>query len=368
MKVIFITHENYHMPGARVRCYAMAEELAREGVDASVFSFHDRFGKPYAQLSDTEMMLNVARAYRILAQEPRDTAFFVQRINYHTLAPYLVSRAFGHPLILDCDDWDFDAPIFRALRYLPGFDALSWLDTVARSAAFCVASSHGLEAELKPLNSRVFMLPTGVNTAKFRPPTASAVSGAPRDKVKVSWLGTVFRRDNIRSLQFAIRTFARAASAFPDCCLEIVSTGNLVDEIRQQALEKYAGVDIRFLPWRSPDEIPAYLGSIDIGLLPLIPDNRFNRCKSPTKLFEYLACGRATVSSRVGEAEFVVRDGVDGILADTEERFADGLLSLLRDERRRREMGESARRRVESEFSHDIMKVRLLDCFRQWLS
>ncbi len=358
-RVVFLTHEDYHMPGARVRCYCMANALTALGADARVFSFHDEFGRPYAQMCDTEMMLNCYRAYGRLIGEPAGTIFYVQRINYHTLAPFLAAKARGYPLVLDCDDWDFDAPIFHNLRPFPGFDAHSWLEQVGRFSAGCVASSHALKEVLEKLNGHVEYLPTGVDTARFHPPSAEEEALAGSRPVTVSWIGTVFRRDNVLALQYAIRVFAEVFRKWPHCRLEIASTGFMIEEIKRQVADRYSDVDIRFMPWMSPDEVPGYLRRIDVGLLPLIPANRFNQSKSPTKLFEYMACRLATVSSRVGEAVHVVREGIDGLLADDENGFIEALLSLVKDEPRRRGMGEAARARVESRFSHDIMAQQL---------
>lgn len=358
-RVAFVTHENYHMPGARVRCYCMAKALAERGADARVFSFHDEFGRAYAQMSDTEMMLNSLRAYNRLVKEPAGTILFVQRINYHTLAPFLASRVRGFPLVLDCDDWDFDAPIYHTLRQLPGFDAHTWLDRVGRTAAACVASSHALKDVLEKLNGHVEYLPTGVDTVRFHPPTAEEDAAARSRPVTVSWIGTVFRRDNVLALQFAIRVFAEVFRRWPHCRLEIASTGFMIEEIKRQVADRYPHVDITFVPWMAPDEVPGYLRRIDVGLLPLIPANRFNQSKSPTKLFEYMACRLATISSRVGEAAHVVRDGIDGFLADDEAGFVEALLTLVRDDGRRRAMGEAARKRVEERFSHELMADQL---------
>ena len=320
----FITHENIHMPGARVRCYNMAYRLSQRGWDAKVISLHDLFGKPYTQLSDTEMMLNSLRLFRLLSLESPGTILYVQRINYHSLAPYLIHLAKNMPLILDCDDWDFDVPIFRSLRYLPGFNAQDWLKKFLRVSSGCVASSHALQEYLREFQSKVTYIPTGVDVDTFVPDKKKADNKL----LRISWLGTVFRKDNLRPLQLAIQSFAKIYRQEKNCTLEILSTGNLISEIRRRVEIEYADVDIKFLPWQSPENIPNYLASVDIGLLPLVPENRFNQCKSPTKLFEYMAMEIPTVSSRVGEIKHVIEDGVDGFLASDKEEFISKMENL----------------------------------------
>ena len=95
-RVAFVTHENYHMPGARVRCYCMAKALAERGADARVFSFHDEFGRAYAQMSDTEMMLNSLRAYNRLVKEPAGTKVTPMMVSARVVKTYILPS---------CNNW-----------------------------------------------------------------------------------------------------------------------------------------------------------------------------------------------------------------------------------------------------------------------
>ena len=44
MRIIFITREGYNQPGARIRDYGFAKELAKKGLKTEVFSFVDNLG------------------------------------------------------------------------------------------------------------------------------------------------------------------------------------------------------------------------------------------------------------------------------------------------------------------------------------
>jgi glycosyltransferase involved in cell wall biosynthesis len=95
---------------------------------------------------------------------------------------------------------------------------------------------------------------------------------------------------------------------------------------------------------------------------------------------EAMACGTPVVASAVGGIPEVVVHGETGSLVPVEqmtespfepmqaEKFArdlaDAINELMRDEPRRRKMGEAARRRVEEHFSWTTIARRVADLYR----
>ncbi len=69
------------------------------------------------------------------------------------------------------------------------------------------------------------------------------------------------------------------------------------------------------------------------------------------KILEAAAWSRAIVSTRVGAEGLAFRPGLELELADRAEDFAAALLALMRNPARRRELGNAARRRLESDYS-----------------
>jgi glycosyltransferase involved in cell wall biosynthesis len=65
--------------------------------------------------------------------------------------------------------------------------------------------------------------------------------------------------------------------------------------------------------------VPYYISLMDVCLIPMKPDSRLNQARCPDKLFEYLACGKPVVSTRLSE---VVRIGKNAV------KFYDDAKSL----------------------------------------
>ncbi len=116
--------------------------------------------------------------------------------------------------------------------------------------------------------------------------------------------------------------------------------------------------------WIDPDGIPEYLAGVDVGLLPLIQDTKFNKAKSPTKLFEYMGMAKPTIASDIGEAGNILRDQQTGFLAKDKKEFVSAMCRLAEDPQRRAEMGDRAREDAERYYSLEILGKRLADILR----
>lgn len=88
-------------------------------------------------------------------------------------------------------------------------------------------------------------------------------------------------------------------------------------------------------------------------------------CKSPLKIVEYLASGKAIVASQVGEVSNMI--GEAGILTppgDTRS-LADGIIKVLEDYELRRNLGRLARQRAEKEYNWTVTAENLLDAYQR---
>jgi teichuronic acid biosynthesis glycosyltransferase TuaH len=84
--------------------------------------------------------------------------------------------------------------------------------------------------------------------------------------------------------------------------------------------------NVQWVPGRPMGELPAYLGLIDVGLVPYT-DTPFNRASFPLKTLEYLAGGRAVVSTPLPAVDLLDTDLVT--CAGGEESFANQVGRLL---------------------------------------
>jgi glycosyltransferase involved in cell wall biosynthesis len=361
MKIIFVTREGYHLSGARVRCYNFARQLGIRGIDTEVFSFGDHLGARYGE-KEFEMSLSwklnlIVKAIKELSRKNKDAVFFVQRLNYHALAPFVVSLLGRHKIIFDCDDWNIrENPVYH-FGFYPSSKMEFFTRKLARYSSCCIAASCFLKEYLSSYNRKTYYVPTGVDTEVFKPFQRLRQ----RNEVVLSWIGTIYHQEMFESVRFVIDCFVALACDYQGLFLHLAGTGVYFKEIREYVSTLACKDRIRISGWIHPDQIPGYLAQTDIGLLPLIHDTKFNKAKSPTKLFEYMAMAKPTVSSRIGEAARIIKDGDSGLLAGDKDEFIEKLKILIDNPVLAETVGNNARGLVEKSYSLSVLGEQVYD-------
>jgi len=99
-------------------------------------------------------------------------------------------------------------------------------------------------------------------------------------------------------------------------------------------------------------EIPTLINIADICVLPKMP---LKSGYSPIKLYEYMACGKPVVASRVEGLEFIENEGI-GRLVEPEDpvMLRKSIVDLLEHPKERMEMGQRGRQLILKQFSWDL--------------
>lgn len=362
-KIIFITREGYSLPGARIRCYGFAKELLLNGLAARVLSFADTLGAADgAQESAMRIADKIRFNWRAFLQllEDKESLFYLQRFNYHAFAPYLAHCLRGNRIVLDLDDWEMRENPRYYLGFYPSSKAHYLTRQIAQRSIFCIAGSQFLQDFLSRFNSKVYYIPTGVDARLFRP----AADKQDKNKVVFSWVGTLHRQEYIDNINLALECFAALRKRYDHIFFEIAGDGIYRGGLVRMVEEK-GDSHIILKGWIPPQEVPAYLNTVHAGLLPVSCDNKFNRSKSPTKLFEYMAAAKPVIASDIAEASLILHDGRNGFLAKTREEFTAKMQLVIENPSLCRHIGAEARSSVERHYSLEILGRHLADIFKE---
>ncbi|MBN2121096.1 MAG: glycosyltransferase [Candidatus Omnitrophica bacterium] len=364
MRVIFITREGYNQPGGRIRSYGFARELKKRGVDTEVFSFADNLG---AKAGDRERNFAVRQKLPLIFKgikhlfSKRNCLFVVNRFNYHSFSPWMCSLINKNPYIFDMDDWEAREDLGYYLGLLPKSKAEFLTRVFAKRSKLCIAASSYLEGYLSKINKKVYKIPTGVDLEAFKPKTFSKNNR----KVIFSWHGLINRKDTLEELAFMMRCFLSVNKKFTSTELWIKGSGIFIEDFLK-LLAQLNSPNIKYIPWSSPDSIPSYLDSVDIGLFPLLKENRFNLSRSPTKVFEYMAKNIPVIASRIGEAEHIIRSGDNGFLALNKDEFIFSMQTLIDKPGIRHALAEKAYEYVKDNYSLDILCQKFYRIFSEY--
>jgi len=243
--------------------------------------------------------------------------------------------------------------------FYPSSKAHYFTRQIARRSIFCIASSRFLEEFLLKFNKTVYYIPSGVDTELFKP----SLNGPSEDKIVFSWIGTFHKKEYIENIEFALDCFSLLRERYSHTYFEIMGDGIYRNDL-EKIINQYDDQHILLKGWIDPDRVPEYLDTIHIGLLPVVSDTKFNQAKSPTKLFEYMAMAKPTVSSNIGEARYIIKDGENGFLAKTREEFAEKMQRLIEDSKLRQRLGENACQTVEKNYSLKVLGRELYEILK----
>jgi glycosyltransferase involved in cell wall biosynthesis len=278
--------------------------------------------------------------------------YLYQRHCRFSIAGALLSMRLKIPLILEyngseawiADHWD--PTLFHGLLE-------TCEDMTLRCSARIVVVSDALRSELIQRGvgaNRIRVNPNGVDADYFYP-GRGRVTGRKElevkpDEVLVGFAGSFSLWHGIEILQQAI---IRLLSDESPCRLRFVLIGDglLRGEMRT-ALAMYDAKElVIFTGSLASNKVAEYLDACDILVSPHIPTPDGSRFfGSPTKLFEYMATGKAIVASRLEQlAEVLTHDETAWLVTPGDVvELADGILHLALDPGKREALGAAARR------------------------
>lgn len=352
LRVIFFTHDSYSLAPARIRCYNFSKTLKKRGINSQVISLVDHLSAKYDgakryRISDTKRIwLNIKTFFKLWRE--KEIIIYIQKIDYHFLAPLLLHLTRGTKIIVDYDDYDLDVHLFKGLDKLPIFRAKPITSLLLKNSSAVVTSSHYLRRLLKVLHQNIYYIPTGVDTESFKhlPRKNNSNNKIVFSWIGVLWGGTIF--DNVISIVKAFSKIKNYDKAKLEICGKGIYMQNLKDYILNHRLN-----NVELKDWIHPAKMPLYLSNIDIGLPIFAGKTKFNMAKSPTKLFEYMAMAKPTITSNIGEARFVIENGVNGFLisSSSSSDLTNLMDTLIENPKLRYEIGINAKKTVEEHYS-----------------
>jgi len=274
-------------------------------------------------------------------------------------AGWLLARVKRARLVVEVRDlWPAIFTELGVLTSRPVIRVLERLELAAYAAADTViVVSDGFRANLIERGvpaSKVHTIRNGVTVGEFDPRVQpdsqlrARLGAGPGDCV-VLYAGT-------HGISQGLASVAEAAARLTGEAIRFAFVGEGADKQRLQHRVTELGLrNVTLLPGVSHEEMPTLLAAADICLVPLRDVPLFSAF-IPSKMFEYLAAGRAVVGALAGEAAQILREAGALVVPPADSgALVDAIRTLAADPQRRQAMGWQGRCYVEKYFDRETL-------------
>ena len=360
MRVLFITLFSEISGSSRIMAYQFLPFLEKEGIEYRAESvYSDKFfktqmglekaGKIKKQLNFIYyLFLGVLKRIYFSIESKNYNAVFVQRDSFPKSIYWLLIYMNPNVIYEFEDTFRETNPFLKRSffhRILLNYQRSLYRNMVQK-ATLVVAANEYVAEEARAVNDRVAIICEPINTDLCRPAEFRRES----DKVTLGWIGSPSTTVFLRSIA---GVFPEIAKRHPNAQLKLV--GAAPDF-------QVSGISLIKKEWSPQDEL-SDLRSFDIGLMPLA-DDPFYRGHLGHKMIQYMCVGIPVVASNTGLNPTVVKDNVNGFLANNEKEWIEKLSLLIEDYELRKKLGAAGREIAENRFSLKKNADILINCLK----
>lgn len=295
-------------------------------------------------------------------------SFIYQRYGRNNYTGVLLAEQLNIPCIIEyngselwmTDNWG------GKIRYRKTTEEIEL--AVFNAADLIVGNAQALKDELvmRGIQSeKIVVIPNGVDPVKFNPSINGKdvrnKYGLAENDIVVSFVGTFGPWHGADLLAHSIK---KVVSKSQNVRFMFVGNGGGIAKA-QKIVESDGVSNFVIYTGSIPQNItPFYLAASDILVSPQIPNPDGSPFfGSPTKLFEYMASGKAIVASNLDQMGQILSDNETALLTTpgNSDEIADCILRLANDSQLRQVLGKNAREEVVKEYTWNIHVKKILD-------
>ena len=306
--------------------------------------------------------------------ERADPDFIYQRYARFSWAGVGAAMRIKRPLFLEYNGsevwvgrhWDR----VGSLDLLERYERLN-LDAAARIFVVSEVERRNLEAR-GVRAEKIVVNPNGVDVERFRPGVGGVEArrelGIEEEEVVSGFVGTFGPWHGVEKFAEAIKSIATGGHGGPPLQrFLLVGSGSLHAEVEKQLESETKAGRVIFTGAVAHDRVPKLLDACDILVAPHVPlADGSEFFGSPTKIFEYMAMGKAIVASRLGQIGEVLVDQETALLVEPGNvgELENAIVRLIESETLRKSLGARAREVAAREHTWIHNAQRVLEAYQ----
>jgi glycosyltransferase involved in cell wall biosynthesis len=259
-----------------------------------------------------------------------------------------------------------DSMMYRVLARIAGFLYRSSDRTVVVAPAFKehLIRHWGIPPE------KISVVENGVETDLFNAKAETASENCLRKdlgvegKFMVSYIGTMGNAHGLETLVAAAEQLQNSAAG-----IVFLLVGDGAEKEHLASLTRARGLtNVRFVAEQPREKIPSYISASDACMV-LLKKNEIFKTVIPSKMLEFMSCGRPLILAVDGQARKILEEAEAGIYVEPENfcALANAILRLAADPVLRETLGRNGRRHILQNFSRRQTALTYLEILNQLL-
>lgn len=291
------------------------------------------------------------------------------------LAGWWISRLKGVPFVLEIRDlWpeslaavgvgNANSRLHRMIGNLAAFLYLRSNHVVVVTPAF----RERLVEDWSVPAEKISIVQNGVETSLFSPWTSASEFRASlnlESKFVASFIGTIGLAHGLETL---IAAAAQLQEQAPEVLLLLVGEGAERDRIQQQVRE-HGLSNVRFVSQQPRANIPAYIAASDVCLV-LLKKSKVFETVIPTKMLEFMSCGRPVILGVGGQARDILLSAQAGVAIEpgNSGELSDAIIKMKENPAMREVFGRNGREYIVQHLSRARTASAYLDVLRMLMA
>ena len=164
-----------------------------------------------------------------------------------------------------------------------------------------------------------------------------------------------------KGMRFLVGAMPEILNKFPDAKLVIAGDGVERPKLERMIKDLKLNSKVFLVGWVKNEDLPKYYNSCDVAVMPSLEEG------FGIPAAEAMGCGKPVVSTDAGGLVEVVEDGVTGYIVrkGSSGELARGIIKVLSDKNKAKEMGKSGRKRALKLFSWDKTAKEFIKLYKQ---
>jgi len=208
-------------------------------------------------------------------------------------------------------------------------------------------------------SNKILLIPSGANTELFRPlkkMECRQILKLDLGKKYIYFAGTLLKHQGINTL---ISAAPFVKDKFPECDFIITGEGPMKEKWIQTAQRENLAKSFIFTGQVDYETMPFWIGASDICVAPF----KYSAgLRSPVKVFDYMACGRPVIASKLkGTTDiFQSSEAIKLVEPENAVALAKAVLELLENEQAAKMMGAKGRELVVSRYNRRNLTKKII--------